>query len=100
MFMPNSPRPPRGIAKSDCRGLLNEMSAPIGTGEEYHSAIERNADPALHSLTSNSVNRFSFVAGTPSTDRSHNCIDKNTSVPADLQLREAVKLPSSGEQSA
>src|SRR5215471_16665816 len=28
MFMPNSPRPPRGIAKRDCRDLLNELSAP------------------------------------------------------------------------
>src|SRR4029450_9518556 len=36
MFMPNSPRPPRGSAKRDCRGLLNEMSAPKCEGKSYH----------------------------------------------------------------
>src|SRR5215468_10324402 len=36
MFMPNSPRPPKGIAKSDCRDLLNELSAPKVEGKSYH----------------------------------------------------------------
>src|SRR6516162_7459161 len=38
MFMPNSPRPPRGIARRDCRDVLNEMSAPRATEKSYHSA--------------------------------------------------------------
>src|SRR5262249_24301131 len=40
MFMPNSPRPPRGIAKRDCEDLLKEISAPVVNKESYHSGAE------------------------------------------------------------
>src|ERR1700674_1545072 len=36
MFMPNSPRPPRGMAVRDCEDLLNEASTPRRERESYH----------------------------------------------------------------
>jgi hypothetical protein len=40
MFMPNSPRPPRGIAVRVCELLLNEASSPKRVAESYHRAAE------------------------------------------------------------
>src|ERR1700687_2854165 len=37
MFMPNSPRPPRGMAVRDSELLLNEASTPGRKRESYHS---------------------------------------------------------------
>src|SRR5215471_20540048 len=53
MFMPNSPRPPRGIAKRDCRDLLNELSAPrvkenrITSTRSANSGASQNAASLL-----------------------------------------------------
>src|SRR5260370_491668 len=58
MFMPNSPRPPRGIAKSDCRGLVNEMSSPMYAWEEYHSAPNERPCTAINGAR----NSFYFLA--------------------------------------
>src|SRR2546422_11388123 len=43
MFMPNSPRPPRGMAVRDCEGLLNEASTPGRKRESYHSGVDPQA---------------------------------------------------------
>jgi len=39
MFMPNSPRPPRGMAVRDCEVLLNDASAPGRKRESYHRIL-------------------------------------------------------------
>src|SRR5271167_1440221 len=39
MFIPNSPRPPRGIAVRDCEDLLNDASAPGRKRESYHKDV-------------------------------------------------------------
>src|SRR5690348_10229062 len=41
IFMPNSPRPPRGMARRDCEGLLTKIVAPRCARESYHSANKR-----------------------------------------------------------
>src|SRR5579859_7389999 len=37
MFMPNSPRPPSGMAVRDCAGLLKKEESPQCNRESYHS---------------------------------------------------------------
>src|SRR6266851_2020398 len=37
MFMPNSPRPPSGMAVRDCAGLLKKEVSPQCNRESYHS---------------------------------------------------------------
>ena len=39
MFIPNSPRPPRGMAVRDCELLLNEASTPGRKRESYHREV-------------------------------------------------------------
>src|SRR6266704_3437244 len=39
MFIPNSPRPPRGMAVRDCEVLLNEASTPRRKRESYHREV-------------------------------------------------------------
>src|SRR5882762_5888739 len=43
MFMPNSPRPPRGIAVRDCEDLLNDASTPGRKRESYHSGVDHQS---------------------------------------------------------
>jgi hypothetical protein len=38
MFIPNSPRPPRGIAVSVCVGLLKKYCSPVWNLKSYHTA--------------------------------------------------------------
>src|ERR1700740_1373479 len=38
MFIPNSPRPPRGIAVSVCVGLLKKSCSPVSNLKSYHTA--------------------------------------------------------------
>src|SRR5882762_10224055 len=40
MFIPNSPRPPSGMAVRDCAGLLNEDLSPQCNRESYHSGAD------------------------------------------------------------
>src|SRR5882672_10830909 len=47
MFMPNSPRPPRGTAVRDCEVLLNEASTPGRKRESYHRTPGSHAPRAL-----------------------------------------------------
>ncbi len=42
MFIPNSPRPPRGMAVRDCEVLLNEASTPGRKRESYHTHVIRD----------------------------------------------------------
>jgi len=52
MFIPNSPRPPRGIAARDCEVvlvLLKEKSAPDVPNESYHSGMRSVAGAGVES---------------------------------------------------
>src|SRR6266852_2504079 len=44
MFIPNSPRPPRGIAVRDCADLLKEASSPRRERESYHIVVALEAE--------------------------------------------------------
>src|SRR2546428_14078165 len=41
MFMPNSPRPPRGMAKRDCGDFFKKELAPKTELESYHTGDRR-----------------------------------------------------------
>src|SRR6202048_1223856 len=51
MFIPNSPKPPRGITVRECDELLfnetlfNEASSPKRVAESYHRAVASNGRP-------------------------------------------------------
>ena len=49
MFIPNSPRPPRGIAVSVCVGLLKEFLSPSPNLKSYHTACSCTVRPMTQS---------------------------------------------------